>query len=173
MASLFLNATDPVGRSSCAFWFPSSWFSSLSSFFWPYYHLYRIDDALGRAEPAALAPSPISTPSGQYQAASQWALGLKNVMTGGNPMGWFQQGLQRAGEVALEETINLEWVQSHARCKGHRDHKRPAYFLTAVDFAMFESWNSFLVRLGKLGYNDTHIRLRLEGVTWKITDIVR
>ncbi|MBP9603685.1 MAG: DUF2939 domain-containing protein, partial [Chromatiaceae bacterium] len=24
--------------------------------FWPYYHLYRIDDALGRAEPAALAP---------------------------------------------------------------------------------------------------------------------
>ena len=33
--------------------------------------------------------------------------------------------------------------------------------------------NSFLVRLGKLGYNDTHVRLRLEGVTWKITDIVR
>ena len=143
--------------------------------FWPYYHLYRIDDALGRAEPAALAPlTDLEAIRDHTKERLEWALGLKNVTTANNPMGWFQQGLQRAGEVALEETINLEWVQSQLRdAAATATTKRPAYFLAAVDFAMFESWNSFLVRLGKLGYNDTHIRLHLEGVTWKITDIVR
>ena len=143
--------------------------------FWPYYHLYRIDDALGRAEPAALAPlTDLEAIGDNTKERLEWALGLKNVTTGNNPMGWFQQGLQRAGEVALEETINLEWVQSQLRdAAATATDKRPAYFLAAVDYAMFESWNSFLVRLGKLGYNDTHIRLHLEGVTWKITDIVR
>ena len=143
--------------------------------FWPYYHLYRIDDALGRAEPAALAPlTDLEAIRDNTKERLEWALGLKHVTTGNNPMGWFQQGLQRAGEVALEETINLEWVQSQLRdAAATATDKRPAYFLAAVDYAMFESWNSFLVRLGKLGYNDTHIRLHLEGVTWKITDIVR
>ncbi|MBP6809141.1 MAG: DUF2939 domain-containing protein, partial [Chromatiaceae bacterium] len=84
--------------------------------FWPYYHLYRIDNALGRAEPAALAPlTDLEAIRDNTKQRLEWALGLKNVMTGGNPMGWFQQGLQRAGEVALEETINLEWVQSQLR----------------------------------------------------------
>ena len=143
--------------------------------FWPYYHLYRIDNALGRAEPAALAPlTDLEAIRDNTKQRLEWALGLKNVMTGGNPMGWFQQGLQRAGEVALEETINLEWIQSQLRdAATTATEKRPAYFLAAVDFAMFESWNSFIVRLGKLGYNDTHVRLHLEGVTWKMTDIIR
>jgi hypothetical protein len=38
---------------------------------------------------------------------------------------------------------------------------------------MFESWDSFIVRLGELGYNDTQLRLRLKGATWKLTDVVR
>ncbi len=143
--------------------------------FWPYYHLYRIDDALGRTEPTALGPLvDLDAIRANTKQRLEWALGLKNVASGNNPMGWLQNGLQRAGEVALEETINLEWVQTQLRdAAATATDKRPAYFLAAVDFAMFESWNSFLVRLGKLGYNDTQIRLHLEGMTWKITDIVR
>jgi hypothetical protein len=143
--------------------------------FWPYYHLYRIDNALGRAEPAALAPlTDLDAIRANTKQRLEWALGLKSISPGNNPMAWFQQGLQRAGEVALEETINLEWVQTQLRdAAANASDKRPAYFLAAVDYAMFESWDSFIVRLGRLGYNDTYLRLHLEGLTWKITDIVR
>lgn len=142
--------------------------------FWPYYHLYRLDDALGRVEPTALDPLiDLDAIRANTKQRLEWALGLKNVTAGNNPMGWFQHGIQRAGEVALDETINLEWVWTQLReAVASATDKRPPYLLAAVDFAMFESWNSFLVRLGKLGYNDTHIRLHLEGMTWKVTDIV-
>ncbi len=150
--------------------------SLLIFLFWPYYHLYRLDDALGRPDPAALAPLvDLDAIRANTKERLTWALGMRDAAAPGmEPLRWLQQGLQRAGEAALEDTIDLAWVQTQLRdAVSATTERRPAYLLAAVDFAMFESWNRFLVRLGRLGHGETHLRLQLEGLTWKVTDIVR
>ena len=141
---------------------------------WPYYHLYRLDNALGHPDPAALAPLvDLEAVRDNTRDRLQWALGMKDAQFGNHPMRWLQEGLQRAGEVALEETLTLEWVQNQLRqAVSSATDRRPAYLLAAVDFAFFESWNRFIVRLGRLGYHDTHIRFQLEGLTWRVMDII-
>ncbi len=149
--------------------------SFLVFLFWPYYHLYRLDDALGRPDPAALAPLvDLDAIRDNTKARLTWAFGMRDTAPGVEPLRWLQQGLQRAGEVAIEDTIDLNWVQTQLRdAVSAATERRPAYLLAAVDFAMFESWNRFIVRLGRLGYGESHVRLHLEGLTWKVTDIVR
>ncbi len=149
--------------------------SFLVFLFWPYYHIYRLDDALGRPDPAALAPLvDLDAIRDNTKARLTWAFGMRDTAPGVEPLRWLQQGLQRAGEVAIEDTIDLGWVQTQLRdAVSAATERRPAYLLAAVDFAMFESWNRFIVRLGRLGYGESHLRLHLEGLTWKVTDIVR
>ena len=149
--------------------------SFLVFLFWPYYHIYRLDDALGRPEPAALAPLvDLDAIRDNTKARLTWAFGMRDAAPEVEPLRWLQQGLQRAGEVAIEDTIDLGWVQTQLRdAVSAATERRPAYLLAAVDFAMFESWNRFIVRLGRLGYGESHLRLHLEGLTWKVTDIVR
>ena len=149
--------------------------SFLVFLFWPYYHLYRLDDALGRPDPAALAPLvDLDAIRDNTKARLTWAFGMRDTAPGVEPLRWLQQGLQRAGEVAIEDTIDLNWVQTQLRdAVSAATERRPAYLLAAVDFAMFESWNRFIVRLGRLGYGESHVRLHLEGLTWKVTDIIR
>lgn len=143
--------------------------------FWPYYHIYRLDDALGRPDPAALESLvDLAALREHTKERLVWALGLQgSAPVAAEPMRWLQQGLQRAGEAALEDTIDIGWVQGQLRdAVAAATERRPAYLLAAVDFAMFESWDRFLIRLGRLGYGETHIRLRLDGLTWKVTDII-
>jgi hypothetical protein len=41
-----------------------------------------------------------------------------------------------------------------------------------VDFAFFESWNRFVVRIGPLGA-DAHLVLGLDWPQWRVVDLVR
>jgi len=45
--------------------------------------------------------------------------------------------------------------------------------MAAITFAFFESYDRFLIRLGDLGKNATHVRMTLQDKTWQITDIIR
>jgi hypothetical protein len=45
--------------------------------------------------------------------------------------------------------------------------------LAGVTFAFFESYDTFLVRIGELGQGATHVRMKLEGQVWRVTDIIR
>jgi hypothetical protein len=74
----------------------------------------------------------------------------------------------------LEQTITLEWVRDTLKEAAARaTDKRPPYFMAAVTFAFFESYDSFIIRLGELGRNATHVRMRLEDKSWRVTDIIR
>jgi hypothetical protein len=88
-------------------------------------------------------------------------------------LGWLQQNLRQVGEDAVEETITIDWVRDRLRAAVVRasDQPRP-YFLGAVTFAFFESYDSFIIRLGELGRNASHIRLELQDhKVWRITGI--
>ena len=78
------------------------------------------------------------------------------------------------GDAALEQTITLKWSRDALKEAAARaTDKQPPYFLAAVTFACFESYDSFIIRLGELGRNATHVRMRLKDKTWRVTDILR
>jgi hypothetical protein len=146
---------------------------------WPYYHLYRLDDALGKNDTNALAQLvDLDAIRANYKTRVEATLGIQGqppaaAADQSNPLVWLQQNLQRMGDAALQQTITLDWVrESLQQAATDATDKRPAYFLAGVHFAFFESYDSFIVRLGELGRNAVHVRLRLEGTTWRITDII-
>jgi hypothetical protein len=145
---------------------------------WPYYHLYRLDDALGKNDTAALEQLiDVQAIRENYRARIEKGLGLQTLPQPQNPgsaLAWLQQNLQRLGDAALDQSITLEWVRdSLKQAAAEASDEQPPYFLAGVDFAFFESVDSFIVRLGQLGINATHVRLSLRDWTWRVTDIIR
>jgi hypothetical protein len=144
---------------------------------WPYYQLYRLDDALGKDDMSTLGQLvDLDAIRKNYKQRLQSGLGLPAGPQAGkpeDPMVWLQQNLQRLGDAALQQTITLEWVRDTLKkAVGDATDKRPAYFLAGVNFAFFESYDSFIIRLGELGKNASHIRMRLEHNSWRVTDII-
>jgi hypothetical protein len=145
---------------------------------WPYYHLFRLDDALGKDNMTELAKLvDVEAIRGNYRTRIEKGLGLESLpqpRDPGSALAWLQQNLQRLGDSALEQTITLEWARDSLKEVAARaTDKSPPYFLAGVSFAFFESPDRFVIRLGELGFNATHVRMRREGTTWRVTDIIR
>jgi hypothetical protein len=87
-------------------------------------------------------------------------------------VGWLGGAIKQFGDSALDQAISLDWVRATLLSASRRAQgPTSTSFIGAVDFAFFESWNRFVVRLGKLGADPTFIILSLEGSQWRITDI--
>lgn len=141
---------------------------------WPYYHTYRLDAALGRGDLRALEEL-VDVPAirRNYQERLEGpGLPPPNPQAIGGPSAWLQP-LRRLGDTALEQVITPPWVQNTLRqAVARATDKRPPYFMAAATFAFFESYDRFLIRLGELGKNATHVRMSLRGKTWRVTDIL-
>jgi len=143
---------------------------------WPYYHVFRLDDALGKGDMTAMQTLiDVDSIRRNYKDRLEGGLGLQpQPQDAGSALAWLQQNLQRLGDAALEQTITLEWTRDTLKEAAARaTDKQPVYFMAAVTFAFFESYDSFIVRLGELGRNATHVRMTLRDKTWRVTDIIR
>ncbi len=141
---------------------------------WPYYQVFRLDDSLGKGDMEALQQL-VDVPAirHNYKERLEGGLGLQ-PRDAGSALAWLQQNLQRLGDAALEQTITLEWTRDTLKETASRaTDRQPPYFMAAVSFAFFESYDSFIIRLGELGRNATHVRMRLKDKTWRVTDIIR
>ncbi len=144
---------------------------------WPYYTVFRLDDAVRAAEPEGLAPF-VDLAAIQANYAARLSASVPVFEPHGDPgpgqvLLWLQSNLQRLGDAALDQAITLQWVQDSLRQAAERvSESRPALFIDAIDFAFFESWNRFVIRLGPLG-SETHVVLGLEGKDWRVVDLVR
>ena len=143
---------------------------------WPYYSLFRLDDALGKPEVAAIQEM-VDLPAIQANYKKRLERGLDlapKSLQPGDLMGWLQQNVQKLGDSALTQVITLEWVRDTLRdAAAEATNRKPPYLLAGVSFAFFESYDTFLVRIGELGHGATHMRMRLEGQTWRVSDIIR
>jgi len=144
---------------------------------WPFYTVFRLDSALTLSDPKAIAPY-VDLPAIQqnYKQRLQSTLHAfvpRTDSDSGRVLGWLSQNLTRLGDGALQQAITDEWVRNALREAAARaTDERPAYFLAAIDFAFFESWDRFVIRLGKLG-GETHVVLGLTGPIWQVTDVVQ
>jgi len=142
---------------------------------WPYYHVFRIDDALGKDDLDALGQL-VDLEAIRREITRRLDAGLQ-ATTGepaqGSVLGWLQQNLRQAGENAVEQSITIEWVRDRLKGAVSRASDKPKpYFIGATTFAFFESYDSFIIRLGELGKNASHVRMKLEGdYRWRITGI--
>lgn len=144
---------------------------------WPYYTVLRLDAALAISDPKAVAPY-VNLPAIQQHYKARLNDSINPFVPQGDGdservIAWLAENLQRLGDGALSQAITDQWVRNTLRAAAERGtDSRPAYFTAAIDFAFFESWNRFVIRLGKLG-RETHVVLGLDGPLWRVTDIVR
>lgn len=143
---------------------------------WPYYSVYRLDEAISSEDSAKIAAL-VDLPSIRANYKKRVASGVKGVLPSDDPnsvVNWIRQNIERLGDSALEQAITLDWVRNElGDAVTQATGQSPPYLLAGIDFAFFESFNSFLVRIGELGSGATHLRLSLIGREWKITDIIR
>lgn len=142
---------------------------------WPYYSLYRLDGAIVRPDTAELATL-VDLPAIRANYKRRLAAGVSGMLPAEDPQsvtGWIRQNVERLGDSALEQTITLDWVRETVRdAVTQVTGQSSPYLIGAVDFAFFESHDRFLIRLGRLGENATHLRVSRIGAQWKITDII-
>ncbi len=143
---------------------------------WPYYSVFRLGTALEQPEPDALAPL-VDLPAIQAHYKERIAGPVSGLMPTGDSdsdkvIGWLAANLQKLGDAALDQAITLGWVRERliSAVKRANDHGSNT-LLTAVDFAFFESWDRFVIRIGRLGEAPTFVVLRLQDGKWRATDI--
>lgn len=150
---------------------------------WPYVTVFRLNSALAPDAAAdRLVPLVDLT---AIQAHYKQRLGSTVdawLPQGGDSdevIGWLAHNLRHLGDQALDQAITLDWVRTSLREAIERAQPQAsapspaASLLSAVDFAFFEAWNRFVIRLGALGANPTHLVLKLENARWQVTDITR
>jgi hypothetical protein len=144
---------------------------------WPYYTVFRLDDAVREPNTDVLAPF-VDLPAIQtaYRGRLQAAVPAFEPRPGPGAdqvVQWLRINISRLGDAALDQGITLDWVRNMLREAAERTtESRPALFIDAIDFAFFESWNRFVIRVGPIG-SETHVVLGLEGADWRIIDLVR
>jgi hypothetical protein len=152
-------------------------FASIGYGIWPYYTIFRLDSALSVSDAQAIAAY-VDLPAIQQHYKQRLDSSLEDFVprddSGSERMlAWLAKNLARLGDGALNQAITEQWVRDTLRAAAERGtNARPAYFTAAIDFAFFESWNRFVIRLGKLG-GETHVVLGLKGPLWRVTDVVR
>lgn len=144
---------------------------------WPYTTIFRLDTALNKSDADALTPL-VDLPAVQQAYKERLGRAVDGVVPRGNSdaervVGWLAQNLTRMGDSALGQAITMEWVRGMLRqAVEQASDKNPPALLDAVDFAFFESWNRFTIRLGEVG-NSTTVVLAPRGVTWQVVDLAR
>lgn len=142
---------------------------------WPYHSLYRIDHVLGLDGPELLDPF-VDIDALRENYRNRIGARLERLLPGeavAPVRDWLEEPLEKFGKEAVAQAVTLEWARARLReaTRMHSDRPVP-YFLSAIDYAFFESWNLFLVRLGEIGKGEIFVRLRLQDGTWRIIDII-
>lgn len=143
---------------------------------WPYYSLFRLDSALATTETSRLTPLiDLAAIRAHYEdriGDSVGGLVPQGDTDTDKVLGWIASSIEQLGSVALDQTITPGWVHDTLRNAVRRASGAPdASLINAVDFAFFEAWDQFVIRLGKLGADPTFIVMTLEQGEWRVTDI--
>ena len=141
---------------------------------WPYYRIYQIDDVLGRDSPEDLAPlvDMAAVRSGVVQQLDARMQSTTGQAEKGSVLDWVHDNLRKLGSDTAERLIDLQWVRETLQRAAREAIAEPPYYLIkSIDYAFFDGLDSFLIRLGPLEQNPTHVRMHLRGGNWRITGI--
>ena len=134
---------------------------------WPYFYVYRIDRALAGGDRVTLAKL-VDLHAVRNELRRSMEQGVTNTLgkEPGNVLGWIKDQVSGLGGQAIDELVDLQWVQATLK-----EAYPTETFRAGIDHAFFESWDEFVIRLGELGDNPVHVRLSLTNGNWRITGI--
>jgi hypothetical protein len=138
----------------------------LAFFAWPYVTLWRLDRALTRDEPQALAAL---VDLAAVREEIQHRLNKENASTIGpvsdDFVAWLERAIRRNGTDAIEHQVDLEWVRGRLLSRSP-----PGEGLrSALTRAFFDDPLHFSLRMGAPSASPVYARLSLQRSGWRLT----
>jgi len=135
---------------------------------WPYMAIYQLDQALKTNDHQAIERL-VDIQAIQQQVKRKMNKEVTSTIgeVSNGFIDWLQAGIQRLGNDAIEDLVNMDWVISQLRSPNPNPHA--GGFLHQLDYAFFDGPHSLMLRIGELGDNPVHARLTLQGTQWRIT----
>ncbi|MBB1075096.1 DUF2939 domain-containing protein [Rhodoferax sp. 4810] len=150
---------------------------------WPYLTIFHLDGALHQSDATAIEEfSPyVNLPAIQAHYKTRLDNTVTNVMPtndgaghGDQVLNWVAGNFKLLGDAALKQKITIDWVRTSLNEAAERaTAERPASFISAIDFAFFESWDRVVIRIGALDRQPTYAILSLNNWQWQLTDVIR
>ena len=133
---------------------------------WPYVTLWRLDRALTRGHPEALAPlvdldAVREAIRRRLNKESESAIGPVSD----DFIGWLEQGIRRNGAQAIEQQVTLEWLGERLRSQSPPG----GGLLGTLSRAFFEDPLHFSLRIGAPSESPVYVRLSFRGAGWRVT----
>jgi hypothetical protein len=135
---------------------------------WPYYYVWRIDQAVILDDREALGEL-VDLEAVRQQIKRRLNKEVDSAVgdVSNAFVDWLQDGIRRMGTGAVERLVTLEWVRQQLLSKTEPHHR--AGFVDRISYAFFDRPDGFLVRIGELGEDPVHLRLSLTGTSWQVT----
>jgi len=138
---------------------------------WPYVALYRLDRSLAADDRPALARLvDLDVVRAEMKRSVERDLADALGDEPGSFTAWLRDGVETLGAEGIDALVDVEWVSRRLAQAGR---PRNARLLQRIDYAFFERWDRFLVRVGELGDDPLHVRMRLAGGRWRVTGLYR
>lgn len=143
---------------------------ALSYVAWPYYHVWRLEQAVIMDDRRALDEL-VDLEAVREQIMRR--LNKEVDSSVGNVsnafVDWLQDGIRRMGGEAVERLVTLEWVREQLLSK--TTQQEPVGFIEHIDHAFFDRPDGFLLRIGELGDDPVHVRLSLQDFAWRVSAV--
>ncbi len=138
---------------------------------WPYYTLWRLDQALTGNDLSELVKR-LDRTAIRRHFQQLWEQNIEGVAEQfDNPVFRFLRGGVKEVGAAAFDAIDESWVRERLLTAQQiaAAPRRPV--LGGFAFACFETPTRFLVRAGTLGKNPVHLYLTLQGWQWRVTAV--
>ena len=128
---------------------------------WPFSVIYRLDQALVENDRSAIEQL-IDVESIQEQIKQKMNKNVESSIgdVSNGFVEWLQSGIQRLGNDAIDNLVNLDWAT--AQLRSHNPDIRKGGFIDHLSYAFFDGPDSLLLRIGELGENPVHAKLTLQ-----------
>jgi len=135
---------------------------------WPYLSVWRLEQAVLSADPAALSEM---VDINRIRQAIERKLN-KDVQS---PLGnfsdgfvkWLERGFRSEGQGALDRLVTLDWARGLLLEKSMPGEG----FLAHVSYAFFDDLTAFHLRIGSQDQQPIQVRLQLIGASWRVSAI--
>lgn len=138
---------------------------------WPYYHLWRLDQAVVSNDRQALEHL-VDLRAVREQIKRRLNKEVDSAVgdVSNAFVDWLQDGIRRMGGDAVNRLVTLDWVREQLLSKTLPGGPEPG-FIDQISYAFFDRPDRFLVRIGELGEEPVHFHLSLVGADWRMTSL--
>ena len=135
---------------------------------WPYFSVWRLNQAVLSTDPAALSEV---VDINRIRLAVEQKLNKDIQSALGNFsdgfVQWLERGFRSEGQGALDRLVTLDWVRGLLLVESMPGEG----FLPYVTYAFFDGLTAFQLRIGSEDQQPIQVRLQLIGASWRVSAI--